>query len=719
MKRRAPSRAALDQQEDRPAAGSGDDGSQRFRLAGWFRRPLWWVVGLAAIVRLEYLALFAASPLYRFYIADHLYYRQWALRIAGGDWLGAGVFEQGPLYPYLLGIVFRLFGPHNAVPLALQAAAGVTTCALVYACGERLFGRTAAAIAGVLTAVYGPLVFYDVMLMKSFLSPLLTTLALYALLRSAEGNAPRWTVLAGAAVGLACLERENHILLLLPALAWIGLGSPQPGEFSGAGDRSRRFARGALLVAGWALAVSPATIRNAVVAGEFALVTAGGGEVFYMAHGPDATGYYRPPTFVSALPGREHEDFRAEARRRTGREMTRTESSRYWAGEARRAILADPVRALKLAGVKLLILFDDFEVPDSENYRAYGWVIPLLRVLPTFGWITGVGCVGIVIGCGNWRRNLLPLGFLAMHVAGVLLTYNFGRFRIGMTPLVILFAAHAVVWIAAEWKSRRRLAIGAAAGAGLISAASFLPPPGYAETTYEWDTFRLVGDLGLRGNRPELAVAGYSGALAAHHKTLRQMNLPVPETPEGIAEYRDIVTRQAGAEKGARLIATAADVHARLGTALRLAGADAGSEKGADIPLPGTPDAHFRLALEYDPANVTALFQSGRIAAEQGQFDTAERFFRLLLETNPRHEEGHFAFAEALAAQNRHAEAEAHYRRAIEIEPDYVEARVGLARELARGNRTAEALEHLTRALAIAPDYEPGRELLRQLERRQ
>ncbi|MEX0716839.1 MAG: glycosyltransferase family 39 protein [Planctomycetaceae bacterium] len=694
--------------------GADDDAAlKRSPLARWFRRPLWWVIGLAAIVRLEYLVLFATSPLYEFHVADHLYYREWALRIAGGDWLGAEVFEQGPLYPYLLGAVFRLFGPHDFVPLMLQAIAGVGTCGLTYACGERLFGRTTAIVAGALAAVCGPLVFYDVMLMKSFLSPLLTMAALYALLRAREGSAFRWAPLAGAAIGLACLVRENHLLLLMPALAWLALSRPSRGAGADLPNPPRiRAALCAVFLAGWALAVSPATIRNAAVAREFVLATAGGGEVLYMAHAPEANGFYRPPGWVSALPGQEHEDFRIEARRRTGREMTRTESSRYWSGEARRAVLADPGRALKLVALKGAILFHDFEVPDSENYRAYVWFVPLLRVLPTFGWIVGLGWIGLALACRDLRGNLLPIGFAAVHVASVLVTYNFGRFRLGMMPLWILFAAHAAVWIAGAWRTRRRAAIAAGVAAVALSAAAFLPPPGYAEMTYDWDTLRLVGNLGLRGDRPDIAEAGYREAIAAHRDRLRRLSVPVPETTEGIARYRAIVMRQAGAEKGTRLMESAADVHARLGVALRMREDSAGWI--AD-PSEETPAEHFRLALEYDRRNAMALFQSADIAAEQGRFPEAEGFYRKLLEVDVRHEEGHRGLAVALAADGRIAEAEKHFRRAIEIEPNYVEARVDLARELARQNRTAEAIEQLREAQRTAPDYEPAGDLLLRL----
>ena len=70
------------------------------------RRHWMWIIGAAALVRLLYFLWFLSSPLHGYYFADHLYYRNWGMQIASGDWFGLEVFEQGPLYAYLLGVAF-------------------------------------------------------------------------------------------------------------------------------------------------------------------------------------------------------------------------------------------------------------------------------------------------------------------------------------------------------------------------------------------------------------------------------------------------------------------------------------------------------------------------------------------------------------------------------------------------------------------------------------
>ncbi|MEX0702707.1 MAG: glycosyltransferase family 39 protein [Planctomycetales bacterium] len=663
--------------ESRPESGPVPESL----VAAWFRRPLWWVIGLAALVRADYLLQYLLSPLHGDYRVDQAYYREWAQRIAAGDWIGAEIFEQGPLYPYLLGTLYSIIGEQDGIVVALQLLGGVGTCVLAYQAAQKLFGRPAGFVAGLLAAVYGPLVFYEGMLMKSFLSPLLTMGALCCLLHAGERQSARGTIAAGFLIGLAGLVAENHLLLLVPAAAWLliplslekarGDGRrqavpssdpPPPPPWKGGKfapiPAVRRLQHVALLALGCGLAVAPATIRNYAVAREFVLVTSGGGEVLYMAHGPYATGYYRPPDFVYATAGLEHEHFRAEARRRTGRDLTRAEADRYWFREAAASIAADPWRTVKLTAVKTAILFNDFEVPDSENYRVSRRFIPLLEWLPTFGWVAGLGFVGLFRACRDWRRCLLPLGFLAAHAAGVLLTYNFGRFRLGLMPIWMMFSAAGLVWLVSAWRAsgQRRWAVAATALAVAVSVAAFAPPPGYSDTTYDWDTARLVGDLALASD-PELAESAYREAVAAHRARMRR--LKTDESPEGIERYRERVTSITGPMKATLLMQSAADVHFRLGYALASEGRYAESIE------------EFRVALRYDPELVVAHTQ------------LAIASFRLA-EGRPSPESAPLI-----------REAVDHFREAVRLDPENLSIRHDFAALLHQLGRNAEAREQL------------------------
>ncbi len=427
------------------------------------RRQLILVVVAAVVVRLVYLFQYIRSPYFGVHLVDQTYYRNWAWRIASGDWLGDAVFEQGPLYAYLSALVYRL-GAGDGLVLLIQLTTGVATTALVYLCTRRLAGNQTAFIAGLMLAVCGPLVYYECMIMKTFLSPMFTLLVLYAGLRFTDRKEKKWIVFAGAIVGLACLSRESHILLLAPLWIWVYLNRDAGNSVSSENKsvkKDSRLSDSQTLIARWRptiklmalsaaaclIVMLPATVHNFVVAREFVLVTSGGGEVFYMAHGPYATGNYEPPPFVRGNPYLEHEDFRYEAEKRLKHPVDRGESSRYWAKQAWISILVDPGRALKLTFNKLVGLFNDFEVPDSQTYTVTKEYISILRFLPSFGFYVGLGFAGILVIRSHWRQFVLPLGILAVHVISILLTYNFGRFRAGLIPVWVIFAAIGLHWL--------------------------------------------------------------------------------------------------------------------------------------------------------------------------------------------------------------------------------------------------------------------------------
>ena len=461
---------------------------------------------IAAVVRGVCLVQTLTSPLAGLYRADHGFYREWGLQIAAGQWSPGHVFEQGPLYAYLVGLFYAVCGRHDAGLLAVQLATGLISVWLVYRIGQQVFDEWTARIAAVVTALYGPLIYFEALLMKAWLTPVLCTLLAYGLLQVAAAGATRswrktsWLLGSAAVVGALCLIRENYVLLL-PVVVAVGV--------AGAVTWRARLCAGLLPVAVFAVCTLPATMHNYRVSGDRVWVTSGGGEVLYMAWAPDATGYYRPPDFIRPDPVFEHEDFRLEASRRLGRPVSYRESSAFWTKQACVSIGQAPLHALSLAGRKLLIAINDFEVPDSDYFEVAREQIGILQWLPTFGWIGGWGLIGLCLPGFRQRNRLILLSIVGVHLLSIVLTYNFARFRLGMMPVWILFASAAIVFLirgvmAPRGHLQQLLSIGGLVVGGLLCLAMFLPPPKFAEAGY-----------------PEMA-DGYRQFLKAREKLLRK-----------------------------------------------------------------------------------------------------------------------------------------------------------------------------------------------------
>ncbi len=139
------------------------------------------IATVAVVFRASYLIQIRRSPLFDYLHLDPLYYVTWGRRIAAGDWLGPQVFEQSPLYPYLLGLWFSLLGESGPELLwlrVLQLCLGAATCVGIFLVARELFDVRVALVSGLLAASYGPFLFYEGMVMKSFLTYVLATVTL-------------------------------------------------------------------------------------------------------------------------------------------------------------------------------------------------------------------------------------------------------------------------------------------------------------------------------------------------------------------------------------------------------------------------------------------------------------------------------------------------------------------------------------------------------------
>ncbi len=448
-------------------------------LARHPRTILLLVFAAALLMRVIALAQLAGTPLWESRPVDLGYYHDWAVRILAGN-APSEVFEQSPLYAWFLAAIYGLFGTGPLAPRVVQIVLGALTCAMVCAIARRLLTPGAGLAAGLMAAAYGPFLFYDTMLMKESIGVFLFTLALWQLAAS-EGWKTGLLALAGLSLGLSALVRDNLILLTPVVLVWIACSA-----LVGPARLHRRhrldiatamwsFAGGVLLI------VLPVAARNYHVSGDWVLLTAGGGEVFYIGNNPSANGYYSPPPFVRPTSVVEHEDFRVEAARRMGRplgEISRAESSSFWLRSGLRWIASHPGDWLGLIGRKLLIFWNHYELPDNQSYAHHRRLIAILRApLVTFGLLAPLAAAGILLSVSWWRALLLPWIIGAGYLMAVMLFFNFGRFRMPMIPVLLVLASGAISGAASciDRSARARRRPGRlAAGVGVFAIAWLL-----------------------------------------------------------------------------------------------------------------------------------------------------------------------------------------------------------------------------------------------------
>ena len=398
------------------------------------------VVALALGLRLWHLAELAAhDPFYGLPSVDAGMYHDWASRIAEGDWLGEGVFHNGPLFPYFLGLCYALFGASHGVGLAAQALAGSLASALTWSLGRRLFSPAVALLAAAAVACCSTLIFYGGVLLVANALVLLFLVAARSAIAAVDRPSALRFGLAGLWVGLGALARPNLLGFGLLCAAWAGWAlAPAPAR--------RRALWLAAYAAGALLVIAPVTLRNYAVGGVFVPITYSGGMNLYLGNNADSDGSFRVPRWVPQSLADDTPEQRAVFARRAeaavGRALSEAEVSSFWSGEARRFVWEQPSDWLRLQRRKLLLMSNRVElwnVRSLEITRSFSAVLRWPGV--EFRWLAPLALAGLLLTAGRWRE-LIPLYAIPLTLFGTMFAFFvLSRYRAPMLPALALLAA--------------------------------------------------------------------------------------------------------------------------------------------------------------------------------------------------------------------------------------------------------------------------------------
>ena len=643
---------------------------------------LWFltIFTVAFTLRLVYLFQIDTIPLFEHLAGDARTYYEWGRRIAAGDWLGAGVFYQAPLYPYFLGVLQFFFGETLWLVRLIQITLGALSCSLIFLIGQHLFSRPAGIISGFILAGYGPALFFDGLIEKSILDLFLLTVILFLIFSpGAEANPAKWFAV-GAVLGLLALSRENALILVPVVPCWIALSSAPV-------LREARLRRIGLFFAGLILVVLPVGLRNLGAGGEFKLTTSQLGPNFFIGNNPAADGTYNSVTDIIGEPQLEGPDAKRLAERALQRSLSPGEVSSYWLGQSFEYIKTQPLDWLRLLVKKWMLLWNGREIEDSDDFYIYSQWSTLLGALGRlnhFGVLAPLAAVGLFVSLGEWRR-LWVLDLIILALAGsVAVFYVFGRYRFPLIPLLVLFAGAGSMQIISFYKHRRWNPLFGAM-AVFCACAIFT----------NWPLSEYSGP----------GAAGYNNLSNAYYKQGRveeaiQTALKAIEVEPnyGVAHYNigniyagqgKFALAQHHFEEALRIYPNYAEVHSNLGQLL--------AERGN---LPESIE-HFRKAIALDSALFRAHLNLGVALAKQGQIDEADAPLREAARLNPQSAETRFYLGSVYAAQNRFDFAAQSLKEALQIEANFAAAHESLARVLSAQGKREEAMAHYQEAIRL------------------
>jgi len=439
------------------------------------------------------------------------------------------------------------------------------------------------------------------------------SLALFFLGGVVDRPRPRQLLGLGVAVGALVLTRENALIFAVVLLPWLLL---RPGA---AGPR--RLLAPALFLAGLTALLLPVALRNLYVGGEFHLTTAQLGPNFYIGNNPSSDGSYTPLRQGRGDAKYEREDATAIAEAALGRELAPSEVSAFFVGRTFEYIRSQPADWIALVGRKLLLAFNAVEIVDTVDLYTHAESSPVMHLASLvfhFGVLAPLALLGVIV---TWpeRRRLLPLYLLfAGYLGSLLAFYVFGRYRLPLVPILVPFAAAAVVRVRgyAAASSRGQLA---AAGAAVALAACFCNWPVLDKRYMRSVThYNLGNELFVRG-QAAAAADQYRQAIALYaDNAFANNNLGV-----ALSEQGDPVGARQHYERALAIAPSYVDAWVNRARSLAESGDTAGAVES------------YESGLRIDPNRVDAYAELGTLYLESGETELAVGCFERVLRLDP------------------------------------------------------------------------------------
>jgi len=438
-------------------------------------------------------------------------------------WTGGKRFHAEPMYAYLGGLTHVLTGPDVRWILAWQTVLGVFGLLLIFSVARRIFGDLVAGVAALFGLLCGPLLFYEMVLLRTTLITVtglgLTWLILWS---ESRGGRRRW-LLTGVAFGCAILVKSVFAVMFVGLLALTA--------WHHRGDRKALLRSIPVLLLGCLAGLTPLIVRNLTVGAPPLALSSVNATAFTMSNGKN----YDPrinrmdPNEIARIMGR------------TGGRFLPSVVETLKSHES-------PASYVGFVWRKFAATWHGYEMPNNASFYYHRLYSRTLRLLPvTFFVLSPLALVGLGLALSR-RRIGWPLYLLtSTHLLVMLIALVQSRYRMPLVVALLPFAALTVVRCAESLQARRmKQAVTIVALVALLGVwtSQRLPPEvkvirdadctallrwhlqehGLAEareyltTVLEVapdsvGTLLSLGDVERHDANPELAVAHYNAAL--------------------------------------------------------------------------------------------------------------------------------------------------------------------------------------------------------------
>ena len=365
------------------------------------------------------------------------------------DWYGKKAFPHEPLYAYFAALNYKIFGKDVRWVFVWQLILGILTNLLVFLVARKYFGELPAVIAAFLAVFCGPLLFYELTLLRSTFAAFFTILVVYVTGISLQKKTLAWWVAGGAVCGLSATVHAYFVLL---AVAWcIFLSIYFYKYWKSLGTAAASLGIGFLLV------LSPIMIRNASM----------NLPVLNLSNN-SAIGFItmNNNTFKSFRGWMVEAQYVSDIMYETGGSLLKTIIPTLKTHK-------NPASYIGQVWDKLHATFSWYEVPNNVNFYFYRQFAPVLHLtFVSFLIISPLALVGLCLAMQR-RKQAWPLYLMLLVLMVPMLAFMvLSRYRIVFAVVLIPFAAFTIAELFTSWKGWKNIALsGAVIGIALWTSA--------------------------------------------------------------------------------------------------------------------------------------------------------------------------------------------------------------------------------------------------------
>lgn len=397
------------------------------RIYTFFFSP-WFVALLAVVVRLIYLVQYSKSPLFHVPLWDAEDYYDIAVSFSQLKIHSSLIFRP-PFYPLILGLLYLFFGVDLLIPRLLGIATGAWSCVQVMRIGRLLYGDKAGTAAGIIAALCGLMVYFDLEILPTSLFILLALTFILEMLKLETGESTSYRI--GLFFALSVLTRPVVLTFLPVAALWVFF--------------IRRNVKKVVIFVG--VSILPLLfmlIIHLTTGSGPVLISAQGGVNYYIGNHHQSDGM--TAKFPGIGTGWGWLEMKRWVESKSGSVLKDSDVDKLYWNEGLSEIREHPRAWLKLMLRKALLFWNKTEISSNRDLYYQGNRFPMLGVLMfiSFANLLPFAFAGLFIG---WKKNGIRLIFLFTSVFFLTIIQFFvnGRFRHPLTPLLIILAVGGVM----------------------------------------------------------------------------------------------------------------------------------------------------------------------------------------------------------------------------------------------------------------------------------